>query len=140
MKALEKILQKPDLSRDEIIYLLGLKGEERTLLRKRAAEVKDKLIGNKVYFRGLIEYSNKCKKDCYYCGVRASNKNPHRYEVEEEEVLEAAKFAYENKFASLVIQSGERSDEAFISKIESLLKNIKRQRRMAVIRIPCMPP
>ena len=124
MKTLEKILQKPDLSRDEIIYLLGLKGKERTLLRKRAAEVKEQLIGNKVYFRGLIEYSNKCKKDCYYCGVRASNKNPHRYEVEEEEVLEAAKFAYENKFASLVIQSGERSDEAFIAKIESLLKKI----------------
>lgn len=126
MEALEKILQKPDLSRDEIIYLLGLKGKERSLLRKKAAEVKEKLIGNKVYFRGLIEYSNKCKKDCYYCGVRASNKNPHRYEVEEEEVLEAAKFAYENKFASLVIQSGERSDEAFIAKIESLLKNIKK--------------
>jgi len=125
MKALEKILQKPDLSRDDIIYLLGLKGKERSLLRKRAAEVKDKVIGNKVYFRGLIEYSNKCKKDCYYCGVRASNKNPHRYEVDEQEVLEAAKFAYENKFASLVIQSGERSDEAFISKIESVLKKIK---------------
>ena len=125
MKALEKILQKPDLSRDEIIYLLGLKGKERSLLRKRAAEVKDKVVGNKVYFRGLIEYSNKCKKDCYYCGVRASNKNPNRYEVEEQEVLDAAKFAYENKFASLVIQSGERSDEAFISKIESILKKIK---------------
>jgi len=125
LKTLKQILQNPDLSRDEIIYLLGLKGEERTLLRKRAAEVKDQLIGNKVYFRGLIEYSNKCKKDCYYCGVRASNKNPHRYEVEEAEVLEAAKFAYENKFASLVIQSGERSDKTFIAKIENLLKKIK---------------
>lgn len=125
MDTLERILQKPDLSRDEIIYLLGLKGEERTLLLKRSAEVKQKIVGNKVYFRGLIEYSNKCKKDCYYCGVRASNKNPHRYEVEPVEVLEAAKFALDNNFASLVIQSGERSDQAFITKIESLLSQIK---------------
>jgi biotin synthase len=125
LKTLEKILYKPELSKEDIVYLLGLKGRERQLLGKRSAEIKNQLIGNKVYFRGLIEYSNKCKKDCYYCGVRASNKNPHRYEVEDEEVLEAAKFAYENKFASLVIQSGERSDEAFIKKIESLLIKIK---------------
>lgn len=126
MKKLKEILLKPDFSRDEIVYLLGLKGSERQLLLKRAAEVKEQLIGNKVYFRGLIEYSNKCKKDCYYCGVRASNRNPKRYEVEEEEVLEAAKYAYDNKFASLVIQSGERSDESFISIIETLLVKIKK--------------
>lgn len=126
MKNLEDILNQSTFSKEDLIYLLGLKGEERSILRKKAAEIKEQFIGNKVFFRGLIEYSNKCKKDCYYCGVRASNKNPNRYQLEDQEVLEAAKFAYENKFASLVIQSGERSDEAFISKIEFLLQEIKK--------------
>ncbi|NOR87395.1 MAG: [FeFe] hydrogenase H-cluster radical SAM maturase HydE [Bacteroidales bacterium] len=126
MKTLEQILAKAALTRDDIIYLLGLKGEDRKVLLKKSAAIKQELIGNKVYFRGLIEYSNKCKKDCYYCGVRASNKGPERYQVSDPEVLEAARFAYENKFASLVIQSGERSDEAFIAKIEFLLQEIKK--------------
>jgi biotin synthase len=123
---LNNILQQTHFSQEDLVYLLGLKGEERNILFKKSNEIKEKLIGNKVYFRGLIEYSNKCKKDCYYCGVRASNSHPIRYQIEDEEVLEAAKFAFENHFASLVIQSGERSDQAFIEKIEYLLKEIKK--------------
>lgn len=124
MKTLENILNQSTFSKEDLVYLLGLKGEERSLLRKKSAEIKNKTVGNKVYFRGLIEYSNKCKKDCYYCGVRASNPHPSRYQLEDAEVLEAAKFAHENKFASLVIQSGERSDNAFIDKMEYLLQEI----------------
>lgn len=124
MGKLENILNQSTFSKKDLVYLLGLKGEGRSLLRKKSAEIKNDIIGNKVYFRGLIEYSNKCKKDCYYCGVRASNSHPARYQLEDAEVLEAAKFAYENKFASLVIQSGERSDKAFVNKIEFLLQEI----------------
>lgn len=119
-------MEKKELTKEDLVYLLKCTGEERTSLRKKAAEIKNDLIGNKVYFRGLIEYSNKCKKDCFYCGVRASNKAPGRYQLEDEEVLEAARFAYDNRFASLVIQSGERSDSAFINKIEYLLREIKK--------------
>jgi len=125
LKTTKNILKQADFSKEDLLYLLGLKGDERLLLLQKSAEVKKLTVGKKVYFRGLIEYSNKCKKDCYYCGVRASNSQPRRYEIAEEEVLSAAKFAYENKFASLVIQSGERSDEAFVSKIEHLLREIK---------------
>lgn len=124
MKKAQDILAQKVFSKEDLVYLLQTIGEERSQLRKKAAEIKNKLIGNKVYFRGLIEYSNKCKKDCFYCGVRASNKAPKRYQLEDAEVLEAAKFAYENQFASLVIQSGERSDKAFIAKIENLLQEI----------------
>ena len=124
MKKAQDILAQQAFSKDDLVYLLQTSGEERSALRKKASEIKKNLIGNKVYFRGLIEYSNKCKKDCYYCGVRASNKAPKRYQLEDAEVLEAAKFAYDNKFASLVIQSGERSDKAFIDKIEFLLQEI----------------
>lgn len=126
MEKIENILNQSEFSKKDLIYLLNLKGEERSLLRKKAADVKSQTIGNKVYFRGLIEYSNKCKKDCYYCGVRASNKKPNRYQLTDEEVLEAAQFAFDNQFASLVIQSGERSDQAFIDKIEFLLQEIKK--------------
>lgn len=119
-------MNQNEFSKQDLIYLLNLKGEERSFLRKKAAEIKNQTIGNKVYFRGLIEYSNKCKKDCYYCGVRASNKIPNRYQLSDEEVLAAAKFAFDNKFASLVIQSGERSDQAFINKIQFLLQEIKK--------------
>jgi len=125
LKRTTNILENGIFSKEELMYLLALKGKERLLLLKKAAETKTETVGKKVYFRGLIEYSNKCKKDCYYCGVRASNKNPNRYEVKDEEVLRAAKFAYDNQFASLVIQSGERNDEKFINKIEYLLKEIK---------------
>lgn len=110
---------------EEYIELLESKEHKRILLRKQAAETKNLYVGNKVYFRGLIEYSNRCKKDCYYCGVRASNPTPDRYQLKDSEVLEAARFAMENKFGSIVLQSGERNDKAFITKIEQLLKQIK---------------
>jgi biotin synthase len=110
---------------EEYTRLLNSKEEARTELLKYAADIKMQNVGKKVYFRGLIEYSNRCKKDCYYCGVRASNPGPHRYQMEDSEVLEAAKFALDNHFGSLVIQSGERNDKPFIQKIENLLTKIK---------------
>lgn len=126
MSKAQNILNKEELNHADLVYLLSCQREERSYLRKKAAEVKEQTIGKKVYFRGLIEYSNKCKKDCFYCGVRVSNKIPKRYQLEDDEVLEAAKFAYENQFASIVIQSGERSNSRFISKIEYLLQEIKK--------------
>ncbi len=125
MGKIADILKQKEFSKNELIYLLSLKGDERKQLRQRAAEVKNNIVGNKVYYRGLIEYSNKCKKDCYYCGVRASNQIPKRYDITDKEVLEAAEFAYKNRFASLVIQSGERSDKAFVDKISFLLREIQ---------------
>jgi biotin synthase len=122
----DKILQKEELNHSDLVYLLSCRNLERSTFRKKAANIKKLNVGNKVYFRGLIEYSNKCKKDCYYCGVRASNKLPKRYQLDDSEVLEAAKFAYENRFGSLVIQSGERGDKSFTSKIEHLLREIKK--------------
>ena len=120
------LLNKTDLNQEELVYLLKTKGKEREALFSRAAEVKKELVGNKVYFRGLVEYSNRCAKSCYYCGVGRDNKAVHRYTLENQEVLEAAKYAWENQFASMVIQSGERSDKHFVDKIEYLLKEIKK--------------
>lgn len=59
---IKEILAKDDFTRDNLISLLNSKEEGRTLLFKKSAEVKEKYIGNKVWFRGLIEFSNVCGK------------------------------------------------------------------------------
>ena len=72
---IKEILEKEILTKEDIISLLQSEGEERTFLFKKSAEIKEKYIGNKVWFRGLIEFSNICSKDCLYCGIRKGNKN-----------------------------------------------------------------
>jgi biotin synthase len=64
------LLEQNQFSKKDIVRLLETQGEERTLLFKKSAEVKEKYIGKKVWFRGLIEFSNVCGKDCLYCGIR----------------------------------------------------------------------
>ncbi len=114
-----------DLNKQEIIQLLQTTGEERTALLKRAQEVKENEVGKKVFFRGLVEFSNICGKDCLYCGIRKGNSKVVRYNVSDEEILESCRFAYENRFASVVLQSGELSSPAFVKRVDSLLKKIK---------------
>ncbi len=113
------------LSKQEIIQYLKATGDERTALLKRAQEMKIKEIGNKVYFRGLIEFSNICVKDCLYCGIRKGNTKVVRYNVSDDEILESCRFAWENKFASVVLQSGELSSPAYVKRVDDLLKKIK---------------
>ncbi|MDR1951045.1 MAG: [FeFe] hydrogenase H-cluster radical SAM maturase HydE, partial [Bacteroidales bacterium] len=72
--------------------------------------------------RGLIEYSNRCAKDCYYCGIRASNHKICRYDVDDELVLKATEYAWKKGFGSIVLQAGERKSREFTQKIEDLLK------------------
>lgn len=123
---LENILYNKEFTRDELIYLLSLKGKDTKKLLDRALEVKIKEIGNEVYLRGLIEYSNRCVKSCLYCGVRSKNENFERYTLSDEEVLDCAKMAIDLNYGSIAIQSGERSDKAFTNKITYLLKEIKK--------------
>lgn len=122
---LDDILAKPVLEKEDILCLLMCGEEDQKKLFARAAEVKEKYVGNIVYFRGLIEYSNICSKNCLYCGVRSGNCNVERYQMTDEEVFEASDYAFQNGFASLVIQSGERHDASFIGRISYLLEEIK---------------
>lgn len=123
---IETILNKSSFTKDDLIYMLKADGEEKTKLFRKAAEIRDQYIGKKVYFRGLIELSNRCSKNCLYCGIRAGNAKTTRYNVTKEEVLECAKYAYEERYGSVVIQSGERSDKAFVDEIEDMLNEIKK--------------
>lgn len=122
---LSTILSKKDFTREELAFLLSLKGTARQILLEKAAEVKKAVVGSKVYFRGLVEFSNICSKDCLYCGIRKSNRNVVRYNATDEEILEACRFAWENRFGSVVLQSGELESKTFVKRVDNLLKKIK---------------
>lgn len=125
MKNIQGILEQESFDKNDLIALLKAKGGERIALLKRSQEVKLRDLGNKVYFRGLIEFSNICSKDCLYCGIRNSNEKVVRYDARDEEILDACRFAWESRFASVVLQSGELSSPAFVKRIDGLLKKIK---------------
>ncbi len=126
MQKISDILQKKCFSKQDIVQLLKSENDDRQLLFAKSKEIKEQNIGNLVHFRGLIELSNICAKDCYYCGIRKSNKNFARYNISDEHVLKAAEFAYKENYGSLVIQSGEIESEKFTHRIENLLKQIKK--------------
>jgi biotin synthase len=120
-----QILDNEDFTRSNIISLLKSEREDRTLLFKRSTEIKEKYIGKKVWFRGLIEFSNVCGKDCLYCGIRKGNKNLERYSLSDDEILAAARFAYVNSYGSIALQSGELEGRIITDRIENLLHKIK---------------
>jgi len=121
-----EILKKGKLGKDELMVLLESEGEEKAALFRHASLVKEAEIGNKVHYRGLVEFSNICGKDCYYCGIRKSNKESQRYALTDAQILEAARFAHENKYGSFVMQAGELESPAFTERVEHLLKEIKK--------------
>lgn len=126
MKSIESILSQDTFSKEDIIFLLSTNVEDRNKLYAKAAEVKEKYLGRKVYFRGLIEMSNLCQKNCNYCGIRVGNSKVKRYNLSDDEVLEAAMFAWENKYGSIAIQTGEVNNKNFVDRIENLLDKINK--------------
>jgi biotin synthase len=114
------------LNRNQIIELLKAEGQEKQELFRKARETRDTVLGNIVFFRGLIEFSNICSKDCLYCGIRKSNEKVIRYDIPDSEILSACRFAYDNDYGSVVLQSGEISSPVFVKRVEDLLRAIKR--------------
>ncbi|WAM33721.1 [FeFe] hydrogenase H-cluster radical SAM maturase HydE [Caldicellulosiruptor morganii] len=104
---LDKAYNTHKLSKDEIKLLLTLEGEERQLLFDLADRTRQKYVGDDVFLRGLIEFSSYCKNDCFYCGLRRSNTEAQRYRMQEEEIVEVARRAYEMGYRTVVLQSGE---------------------------------
>ena len=120
------ILDKESLTREDLIRLLSVNSKaERDLIFQKAAKVRSENVGKNVYLRGLIEFSNRCEKNCLYCGIRTGNAQVERYCLEEDEVIACAQHAFENNYGSVVIQSGERTNEDFIIKIDNLVRKIK---------------
>ncbi len=97
--------------------------EERNILFKAALEKRRQYYGNSVYFRGLIEFSSYCKNDCFYCGIRKSNRNAHRYRLSTDEILECCREGHRLGFRTFVLQSGDDpyfTDERICSIIEEI--------------------
>ncbi len=93
------------LKKEEIINLLQT--DDEPALLKRADEVRHQYVGDEVHLRGLIEFSNICRNNCLYCGIRKANKNAHRYRMSEEELIDTARKASDMGFKTIVMQSGE---------------------------------
>lgn len=120
------ILKSKNFDVENLIYLLKSEGDEMNELFRESARIKHQYSGNKVYYRGLIEFSNICDKNCFYCGIRRANKKVERYNLTDREILDAAQYAFDNNYGSIVLQSGELSNVRFTSRITSLLKEIKK--------------
>jgi biotin synthase len=108
-KELVDVLEKErTLSRNEFKTLLTTKDEETTTyLYERARSVAQRIFGNEIYIRGLIEFSNYCKQNCFYCGLRKDNQAVERYRLDKDEILECCIEGYRLGFRTFVLQSGE---------------------------------
>ena len=113
-----------NLDRKRIIELLASEGDEKKSLFEEAARIKKEHVGDIVYFRGLIEFSNRCHKNCLYCGIRSGNRKVVRYDLTDGEIIDSARFAFDNSYGSIVLQSGELETEAFVRRIDRLLTKI----------------
>lgn len=123
-KLLEKLKSENILSKEELISLLE-NDEINSELFKSADEIRKTSVGDEVYLRGLIEFSNICKQHCQYCGLRCENSAIKRYRLNEEEIINSAKLAKELGLKTIVLQSGE--DSFFtVEKIQNIIKEIKK--------------
>ncbi|MFR9503895.1 MAG: [FeFe] hydrogenase H-cluster radical SAM maturase HydE [Rikenellaceae bacterium] len=98
--------------------------EAQKYLHAKAQEVAKKHFGNHIYLRGLIEISNYCRNNCYYCGIRASNREVVRYRLDEQEILTCCREGYSLGLRTFVLQGGE--DPALHdSTIERVVESIR---------------
>ena len=126
MKSYQDILTQTKFSKEDIVVLLSLTGKEEVeALRQASYDLTTKLVGNNVYYRGIVEFSNICALDCNYCGIRKSNSEVPRYRLTKEQVVDGAKWCAKVGYGSAVLQSGERSDAEFVDYVEDCLTQIK---------------
>lgn len=92
-------------------------------LAEKARTVREKYYGKSVYLRGLVEISNICKNNCYYCGIRRDNANAERYRLSKEQILDCCDAGYDLGFRTFVLQGGEDpyyTDERIVSIVSAI--------------------
>lgn len=105
---IDKLEETSRLTKEEWIALIENRSEDTAeYLFGKARKWQHKYYGNQVYTRGLIEFTNYCKNDCYYCGIRRSNSNVERYRLTKEQILECCQIGYGLGFRTFVLQGGE---------------------------------
>lgn len=123
---IDKLNNTHSLNKDEALQLIKQGAQHKNLLFALAQKTAQKSFGRQIFVRGLIEFTNYCKNDCYYCGIRRSNKNAARYRLTQEEILECCHAGYVLGFRTFVLQGGEDyfySDED----IAAIVRAIKAQ-------------
>lgn len=105
---IDKLQNEGTLSKQELVQLLsGYSKDDSEYLLEKARTCTQQTFGNGIYTRGLIEISNYCKNDCYYCGIRKGNKLAERYRLSKEDILSCCEQGYELGFRTFVLQGGE---------------------------------
>ena len=108
VEIIDQIKKEQTIHREQLQALLETTDEQAiSYLRDTARKVADDIYGKQVFIRGLIEFTNYCKNDCIYCGIRRSNLNALRYRLTEEEILSCCANGYELGFRTFVLQGGE---------------------------------
>ncbi|MDD5727889.1 MAG: [FeFe] hydrogenase H-cluster radical SAM maturase HydE [Victivallales bacterium] len=125
---IDKIRRNVKLAPEELRQILET--EDSASLRQlfsEARRIKQENLGNKVYLRGIIEFSNICSKNCFYCGIRKGNKQVSRFRMDQDKIVELALWALENRYGSVVIQGGERESGEFTGFIAETVARIKNE-------------
>lgn len=122
---IDKLYQTQALDKEELIFLIAGRNRDTELYaRELARQVRERTYGNRVFIRGLIEFTNYCKNDCYYCGIRRSNKKAARYRLTKEDIFDCCRQGYELGFRTFVLQGGE--DGYFTAeRLTELIREIK---------------
>lgn len=108
MNIVDKIRETRDITREELEKILTTEDKESIeLLRSSARSVATEVYGNKIFMRGLIELSSHCRNDCFYCGLRRSNKEAVRYRLTDDEIYQCCATGYKLGFRTFVMQGGE---------------------------------
>lgn len=124
---LDKLERDGVLSHGEFVALLEHRTPELAEeIFRRARDKRHRYYGKDVYIRGLIEFTNYCKNNCYYCGIRCGNTKAQRYRLTEEEILDCCREGYELGYRTFVLQGGE---DPFYTpeRLEHLIRAIKGQ-------------
>lgn len=107
-KLIDKLYKNNYLYADELLVLLeNLTEETKNYLHQKALEIRQKVYGRKIYLRALIEFTNYCRNNCLYCGIRAGNEKCERYRLSEKQILAACSKGYELGYRTFVLQGGE---------------------------------
>lgn len=126
INTIDKLRSNNSLSAEEYALLISCDDcGALEYLRKSAEEVRKSVYGNSVYIRGLVEFTNYCKNDCLYCGIRRSNKCAERFRLDKDTILKCAASGYSLGFRTFVLQGGEDpyfTDSRVIEIISSLRK------------------
>ncbi|NFN87763.1 [FeFe] hydrogenase H-cluster radical SAM maturase HydE [Clostridium sporogenes] len=125
-KIIDELYEKNNTSNDKLLYLLNnIDEENKKYLIYKAHETSLKYYSNKVYLRGLIEFTNYCKNGCLYCGISCQNNNAERYRLSKEEILNCCNKGYSLGYRTFVLQGGEDpyyTDDKIIDIIKSIKK------------------